>query len=359
MSESSSGTLTAVGITSTSRSRRCTTAAPTGPVRRGRDSAATAARAAVSAAVAAVVGEVVDTMAASLRSCGNDVQDRVRAVADFGLPDRQARFLVTVMLHAGVCVPRQFARFAGTAYGHTVNEFFDKIVRRYASVWPCHHHRARLYHVHQLRLYRAIGQPASRYRRPVSVRQVIERLMWIDEIIDNKDVTWLATTDEKVDFFHRTLPTLARERLPHTTLTRGASPSTRVFPDHLPIGGQPDGRVVFPYLITTSFFKDAFCAFLQRHIHVLHALPAWTVRILLPPGFGSMSSRSRPGPVTRSWAASICTPGSSRGPINVTVSSASVDMPYGPRLLRIGCGLIVTAPSGSRFAISGPMARPT
>jgi hypothetical protein len=27
-------------------------------------------------------------------------------------------------------VPRQFARFAGTAYGHTVNEFFDKIVLR-------------------------------------------------------------------------------------------------------------------------------------------------------------------------------------------------------------------------------------
>jgi hypothetical protein len=30
--------------------------------------------------------------------------------------ERQARFLVTVMLHAGVCVPRQYASFAGVAY---------------------------------------------------------------------------------------------------------------------------------------------------------------------------------------------------------------------------------------------------
>jgi hypothetical protein len=45
--------------------------------------------------------------------------ERVQAVAKFGFTERQARFLVTVMLHAGVCVPRQYARFAGTAYGHT------------------------------------------------------------------------------------------------------------------------------------------------------------------------------------------------------------------------------------------------
>ena len=186
-------------------------------------------------------------------------------------------------------MPRQYARFAGTAYGHTVNEFFDKIVLRgYASAWTCQHPRARLYHVHKLRLYRAIEQPESRYRRPVSLRQVIERLMWLDEIIDNKDLTWLATVDEKVDFFSRTLPTLAAERLPHMTLTRGTARVTRVFPDNLPIGVRADGRVVFPYLITTPFFREPFCEFLQRHVHLLHALPAWSVRVLLPPWFGPL-----------------------------------------------------------------------
>src|SRR5205823_5281359 len=46
--------------------------------------------------------------------------DRVSAVAKFGVTERQARFLTTVMLHSGLCVPRQFATFAGIAYGHKV-----------------------------------------------------------------------------------------------------------------------------------------------------------------------------------------------------------------------------------------------
>ena len=43
--------------------------------------------------------------------------ERVQAVVDFGFTERQARFLVLVMRHAGVCVPRQYARFAGIAHG--------------------------------------------------------------------------------------------------------------------------------------------------------------------------------------------------------------------------------------------------
>ena len=57
-------------------------------------------------------------------------EDRVKVVAEFGFTERQAGFLVTVMLHAGVCVPRQYARFACTAYGHNVTKFFDKLVQR-------------------------------------------------------------------------------------------------------------------------------------------------------------------------------------------------------------------------------------
>jgi hypothetical protein len=46
--------------------------------------------------------------------------DRVQVVAKKGFTDRQGRFLVTVMLHAGVCVPRQYARFCGIVHGHRV-----------------------------------------------------------------------------------------------------------------------------------------------------------------------------------------------------------------------------------------------
>jgi hypothetical protein len=37
---------------------------------------------------------------------GQAAEDRVKAVVDFGFTERQARFLVTVMQHSGVCLLR-------------------------------------------------------------------------------------------------------------------------------------------------------------------------------------------------------------------------------------------------------------
>lgn len=89
--------------------------------------------------------------------------ERVNAVSELGFTTRQARFLVTVMLHGGVCLPRQYARLAGTAYGHKVNVLFDKLVSlRYAARCRCVHNRAAVYHVQHQPLYRAIGEPHSR-----------------------------------------------------------------------------------------------------------------------------------------------------------------------------------------------------
>jgi hypothetical protein len=54
------------------------------------------------------------------------------------------------MRHAGLCVKRQYAVFAGIAPGgEKCNAFFDRLVRRgYAVSSDCIHNRARLYHVH-------------------------------------------------------------------------------------------------------------------------------------------------------------------------------------------------------------------
>ena len=81
--------------------------------------------------------------------------ERVQAVAKKGFTERQARFLTTVMLQTGVCVPRQYARFCGIVYGAKTRKFFDKLVRlQYASVYDCRHNRAHLYHVNQRALCR-------------------------------------------------------------------------------------------------------------------------------------------------------------------------------------------------------------
>jgi len=87
----------------------------------------------------------------------------IRAVIDFGFTERQARFVVLVLRHAGVCVPRQYASFSGVANGgRRCNAFFDRLVLRgYAHEIGCVHNRARLYHLRHKPLYHAIGEPRA------------------------------------------------------------------------------------------------------------------------------------------------------------------------------------------------------
>jgi hypothetical protein len=109
---------------------------------------------------------------------GLTADERVRAMMDFRFTERQAQFLVIVMRHAGVCVPRQYARFAGIAHGRAkCNTFFARLVRRgHGAAINCLHNRGRLYHIHSKRFYYAIGEPKSRYRGAIAARGVVERL---------------------------------------------------------------------------------------------------------------------------------------------------------------------------------------
>ncbi len=62
--------------------------------------------------------------------------ERVRAVASFGFTHRQARFLVTVMLHSGVFVGRQYSAFAGITHGQKVHDFVEKLLAQRGSFTP-------------------------------------------------------------------------------------------------------------------------------------------------------------------------------------------------------------------------------
>jgi hypothetical protein len=84
-----------------------------------------------------------------------------RPLASFGLTDRQSRFLVTVMRHAGVFVGRQYAAFAGITHGQKVHDFIQTLlVRRFAtSIELGTTGLTRIIHVHYKPLYVAIGEP--------------------------------------------------------------------------------------------------------------------------------------------------------------------------------------------------------
>jgi len=209
-------------------------------------------------------------------------QERIDAVARLGFTERQAGFLVTVMSHSGVCLPRQYATFADVAYGHRINRFFERLVScGFASVCPCVHNRALVYHVHHRPLYVAIGQAESHLRRPVPATSVMPRLMLLDAILEAPEVTWFAGEHEKVEHFTIGCG-IPRVSLPQHASRAGGATSARLFPDALPIGVEAPSRALFVYSATRSSLVD-FRPFLRRHHALLAALHAWTIQLVLAP----------------------------------------------------------------------------
>ena len=210
-------------------------------------------------------------------------EDRVQAMIDHGFTERQAGFLTTVMLHAGVCLGRQYCAYAGIVRGQKVHDFFrDLVANNHVSVYSRAHRKTHLYHVHAKTLYRAIGEPNNRHRRPVPLSRAIERLMVLDGVLADRRHRWLATEREKIAHFTR-VTRLSRSELPHISFGVQPDETVRYFAEKLPIGIDPDGRRhVFIYLVTRRLPID-FRVFLHRYGNLLRTLPAWTVRVLVPP----------------------------------------------------------------------------
>jgi hypothetical protein len=206
-----------------------------------------------------------------------------RALTSFGLTDRQARFLVTVMRHAGVFVGRQYAAFAGITHGQKVHDFTEMLLRRRfaRSIELGTTGRTRIFHVHYKPLYAAIGEPDNRNRRRVSIDRTIQRLMILDAVLSDRSVTWLGSEHEKRRYFTKRLGGSLRDN-EYPRLVFGVAPNVtvRYFPDKLPIGYEPDCyRHVFLYLAVSPSPMD-FRVFVLRHLELLNALGFWTIRVL-------------------------------------------------------------------------------
>lgn len=209
--------------------------------------------------------------------------DRVARVMALGFTERQARFLVTVMLHGGVCIQRQYCASAQLVHGDKTRTFFrDLVAKRYATAYPCGRRDARVYHVHARTLYAAIGEPDDRNRRRMALSRAIERLIVLDAVLAAPAIRWLATAHEKLAHFRQVTP-LGPDDLPQLVFDNGAGRTVRHFPDKLPIGVHPDREThEFVYIVNRHVPVD-FRPYLYRHARLLSVLPAWIIRLLVPP----------------------------------------------------------------------------
>ena len=227
---------------------------------------------------------------ASTRLCQSASPTRIGMLKRFGFTDRQARFLVHVLVFSGVFLERQYRAFTGLAHGQKTHDFLAKLIAAgYATpITPGPLHRGRLYHVQYKPLYEAIGEPNNRHRKPASLGRFVERLMLLDAVLADHRYGWLGTEQDKRTYFREALveDKLADYWYPHLTFGSGPEKTTRFFADKMPIGVPLNGerRHVFLYLATGQVPFD-FRVFLLRHADLLKWIDEWTIRILMPRRF--------------------------------------------------------------------------
>lgn len=180
--------------------------------------------------------------------------DRIEALRRFGYNAREAEFLSIAALHGGYFVRPQFARFLGRAMGGTASTLIEKLMARGHARATALARSTILYHLRARPFYAALGQEDNRNRRHKQPLTIKNRLMALDFVLEHRDKTFLATEQDKTEYF-------AGRGIPLSKLPKkiyGAAPGTaRYFVDKYPIhvSEHPTFAFVDEGLTTASHFE--------------------------------------------------------------------------------------------------------
>jgi hypothetical protein len=217
--------------------------------------------------------------------------ERVTALVPLGFTARQTRFLVTVALHGGYCLRRQYLAFASLRYGKNVRDFLDGLVsRQLAQRFVYQANRGHVYHLYAKSLYRALEQRDNRNRREVSPAAIARKLMLLDYVLTLPDAEWYATEHDKVTLFTRDLaiPTGDLPSRVYEPKDRRRGATTRQFIHKLPVYRTGDQGVMHFVYLVNDVTGHGIEQFLHDHVRLLSALPAWAVVAVCPRGLNGL-----------------------------------------------------------------------
>ena len=127
--------------------------------------------------------------------------DPVVALESLGYTTREASFLYLVAVHSGYFLRRQFDYFIDRNRGGIVSRFLEKTrIRGHVQFLDSTHGR-QVYHLFYKPIYRLAGTPNSQNRRVKADADVRARLMKLDYVLENDKEHYLASDEEKRQFF--------------------------------------------------------------------------------------------------------------------------------------------------------------
>jgi len=130
-------------------------------------------------------------------------RERTEAVIRLGYTEREAAFLSLAALHGGFFLRRQYCHFIGKEVGGTAAALVEKLVEKGHGTAAAGCRNAMVYHVSARPFYAVLGQEDNRNRRPRPPVVVKNRLMGLDFVLDHLGHRYLATEQEKVEYFTR------------------------------------------------------------------------------------------------------------------------------------------------------------
>ncbi|HJT71419.1 MAG TPA: hypothetical protein VJ731_14560 [Terriglobales bacterium] len=181
----------------------------------------------------------------------------IDALRGFGYTAEEARFLYLVATHSGYFTCQQFLRFIETKPGKRSVAFAQKVLdKRHASAKPYLRH-GRVFHLFSRNLYEAIGRENVRFRRVHSTEYIRTRLIALDFVLRNQDVTYLETEGQKLTFFCDRMG-INKKLLPHKRYSGAIKGefTDRYFVDKFPMFYSPNPSV--SPVVTFSFIDPGF-----------------------------------------------------------------------------------------------------
>jgi hypothetical protein len=179
-------------------------------------------------------------------------------IQQLGYTEAEARFLYIVATFSGYFTLRQFRAFTGCSWGYRPNSFSQRLIKQGHATVRDYMRRGSVFHLFSRVVYGQMEKDNLRNRKRHSFDFMRTRLVLLDFILANQELTYFETEQDKVDFFCNRLG-ISKDVLPAKVYEGrlGNQQTIRYFVDKFPMFLAPPFSAA-PPVVTLSYVDSGF-----------------------------------------------------------------------------------------------------
>jgi hypothetical protein len=184
--------------------------------------------------------------------------EHIERIKELGYTESESRFLYIVAVHSGYFTLGQLRAFTNTSYGKRPTSFAQKLLKQGHATVRDYMRRGSIFHLFSRTVYGQIEKDNLRNRKKHSFDFMRARLVLLDFILANQELTYFETEQEKVCFFCEELG-ISKDSLPVKIYVGGphSQPTLRYFIDKFPLFLAPPFSDA-PPVVTLSYVDSGF-----------------------------------------------------------------------------------------------------